>query len=251
MKTIYSLLIVLIFFSSCYVSKPTQTLLPPSLYSNMKYIPRPLLEDSVKSKMYVSANYQSFDRDEDYVITKATEIAFARGHSFKKFQFGYGVSYTSGKAKYENYDTSGKFLRTESNRFSSLLVQGSFNGVIVRKNIEFRYLSLDMGYSKEMGNYKKTREALIGEQFYITVINTTIYTMGLSTEIASKSDGFGWALRLGFARNIGNFFYVDNSSVVIKNAVYPYLSGHLNYKHFFFTAEGSEATGRLGLGYSF
>lgn len=252
MKTCYFLILLfLIGLSSCMSSKPNQSLLPASLYSNMKYIPKPFLQDSIKSKVFVSLNYQTFNRDDKHMITNATEFAFTRGHTFKNFQFGYGASYTSGKASYDRYDNTGKLLNRDKSNFNSILLQTSFNGIVKKKNIEYRYLSLDLAYSKEGGNYKIDRANLEGKKFYTTLSNTSIYTIGLSSEIAKKSDDIGLAIRFGLAKNIGNFVYVNELNKTINNEIFPYVTFYLNYKQISVTSELSSESARLGLAFSF
>ena len=255
-KSISFLLVTTYFFiSSCSVQKdPNVFLLPVNGTSNMKYLPKPCTTDSAKSKFYVQGNYQGIEENdsEESLSTRAFELAISRGHSKQNFQFAYGASYTMGQAYYPKYDQTGRSFVQDKKSFGAVLIHGSFNGVKKLRNIgELRYLCLDFGYSKEFGDYPSTRAQIEGNRFYTTVSNTSVATLGLGSEICLTEGVVKVSTKLGIAKNLQNFTYVQGTDSYFKNDVFLYVSLHVNYKGLIATTNVSDNTARVGIGYAF
>ena len=155
MRKYFFLIVITGLLSSCIMgTKTNQFLLPSNISGNMKYMPKPYTKDSSKSTTYLQAGIQRYtgNENEDYFKTSAFELSATRGHQRKNFQFAYGGSFSAGSASYHIYDTSGKNPSKIKNSFSNLFLQASVNGVKTTRYAEFRYLSLDLGYSKEFGD---------------------------------------------------------------------------------------------------
>lgn len=253
MKNAIVLLAIAGLLSACSYKVPNTFLLPANLASNMKYMPKPYATDSARSKIYIQGHYQAFDGStaDEYATTEAFEVSLSRGHQLKDIQFAYGASLTTGNASYNIYDKDGDVLNSAKKGFGSLLLQASINGVKRFGSTEFRFLSLDLGYSKEFGEYPKSRQALEGNRYYTTLSNTSFGTVGLGSELCLSGGLIGFAFKLGVAKNIGNFLYVENSNAYLKNTVFPYIAIQTSCKGFIGTFEGSDNTLRIGLGFGF
>lgn len=254
MKKIFLLIAFSGFLTSCYVGKETnEFLLPSNISSNMKYLPKPYSIDSAKSKIYLQGGWQSYSgaENEDYFKTNAFELSVSRGHQRKRFQFAYGGSFSTGNASYSVYDVDGKNPSTIKNSFSNLLVQASINGVAKIRTGELRYLALDFGYSKEFGDYPDVRKQFEGKQYYTTLDHNSISTVGLGSEVCFTHGIVKLAIKLGVAKNLGSYLYVQQNNSYFKNELYPYVSIHASYRGVTITSQASENTGRIGLGYEF
>jgi hypothetical protein len=252
MKKIYFIIIVGL-LSSCSVTKKNEYLFPANSSINMKYTPRPYLIDTVKSKTYLQANYQSFtgNNNDDFNQTNALELSISRGHQLKVIQFCYGASITTGTSSYSVFNADASKSNRVKDGFGSVLLHGGINGVTKFKEGEFRYLSLDFGFSKEFGDYPTNRKKFEGKEFYTTVSNTSISTLGLGTEICFTNGKVKFAAKLGVAKNLGSFKYTNQSGTYNESNSFPYIALHASYKNFTITSEGSDNIARLGLGFSF
>ncbi len=250
MRNIVVLFVTAGLLSACSVN---EFLLPANIATNMKYMPKPYSADSVPSKIYIQGHYQAFDGStaDEYATTEAFELSISRAHQLKEIQFAYGASVTTGSASYNVYNPGGKVLNSAKKGFGSFLLQGSINGVTRFGNAEFRYLSLDLGYSKEFGEYPASRKTLAGDKYYTTLTNTSFGTVGLGSEICLTGGIINLTFKLGAAQNIGKFLYVQETGAYLQNKVFPYIAIHTSYKGFIGTFEGSNNTLRIGLGYGF
>lgn len=219
----------------------------------MKYLPKPYSIDSVKSKTYVQGGFQSYsgNENEDYFKTNSFELSVSQGRKIKGFQFAYGGSFTAGNASYAIFDASGKNPSIVKNSFSNLFLQASINAVTKLRTGEFRYLALDLGYSQEFGDYPDFRKNFEGKEYYTTLNHNSISTVGLGSEICFTHGILKLAVKLGLAKNLGRYLYVQHDNSYFKNELFPYTSVHASYRGITLTAQASENTSRLGLGYEF
>lgn len=252
MKNLLNFCIVLLLFSSCSVTKPNQNLNPILLNANLKYLPRPLQSDSVNSKTFISAGFIKTEGvNEEDARGGGGEFSISRAHIFKDFNIAYGASVTGGKITYKTFDDAGKFPKDEKASFGTLLLQSSIQGVMVDGNIEFRYLSLDFGYSKEFGNYKNIRNQFLGNEYYTVVANTAIFSAGFSTEFALHKNNFSGAFRIGLGRNFGALNYSKGSYTGKQSRIVAEVSIYAKYKAVFVVLDYGSDNARLGFGYSF
>lgn len=252
MRNLLHYCFVLLLFSSCSVTKPNQNLNPVSLNGNLKYLPRPLQADSVPSKTFISAGFIQFQGlNGDDARGEGGEFSISRAQIFRDFNIAYGATVSSGKMNYKAFDKMGETLNEDKAGFGTLLLQSSIQWTFVEENIEYRYLSLDLGYSKEFGDYKNIRNQFAGNEYYTVATKTGIFSAGLSTEIALRRNNFSGALRVGLGRNFGTINYIKGSDVTKQSQMIANVSLYAKYSAIFAVLDIGTKNSRVGLGYSF
>ncbi|MBC7418173.1 MAG: hypothetical protein H7325_08475 [Pedobacter sp.] len=222
------------------------------LNGNLKYLPRPLKADSVSSKTFISGVFIQFQGlNDDDANGEGGEFSISRAKIFRDFNIAYGATLSSGRMTYKTFDKMGKSLNYEKNSFGTLLLQSSIQWTFVEENIEYRYLSLDLGYSKEFGDYKNVRNRLAGNEYYTVATNTGIFSAGLSTEIALRRNNFSGALRVGLGRNFGTINYIKGLEITKQSQIIANVSLYTKYRAVFAVLDFGSQNSRVGLGYSF
>lgn len=244
--------LMLLIFSSCSVTRPNQDLNPALIAGNLKYLPRPLESDSVSSKTYITTNYIRFDElNENDISGGGGELSISRAHVFKNFNIAYGGSVSNGKITYKTFDNLGKFVSKNKTSFSAILLQTSIQGVIADGDSEYRYLGLDLGYSKELGDYKIIRNKLKGDESYTVIPNTGLFTAGFSTEVTIRKNHLVGSLRVSIGRNFGNLLAFKGPEISKPSRVVGSFAIFARYKEIFAVVDYGTNFGRIGLGFSF
>lgn len=252
MKNILSLFlgIILLWLCSC-----TRYITPPSTGpTNIGYIPRPMFNDSVSSKIYAAAGYSTNTSKDGHLNFYMGNLEINRGHTYRNINFGYGLFANLGKAIYRDTTKIDK----SSNEYLLPQFKKSFNNIGLRttigyqivsdnERINFRIINWENAISFENGSYSKYRNELynssINSSSYNVYVNnlTKLYSTGFSTEII-KNDAFGIkdlksSIRLyaGGTFNLGKRFKnITNSNSDRK--IYggnTNLSYFLSYKQFY------------------
>jgi hypothetical protein len=145
----------------------------------------------------------------------------------------------------------GNILREQKAGFGNLLIQTSIQAIAKTEKLEFRFLSLDLAYSNEFGDYKDLRSRFKGNEYYSVIENTKIFSAGLNTELAGGQNDFKWAIRLGYGKNFGNFHLYKDGIKNLYDTSFINFSLYGNIKDAFVVIDASTYSARVGLGYSF
>ena len=264
---VLAILLILITFSSCrtYIT-------PAGLGTNIGYMPKPMVGDSVRSKIYVTGTYGGATSPNASVNFTFGMLDIARSHTYEEFNFSYGGYGYFGKAKYDmekpyTLDKNIVQLPSFNKNTAGLGIKTSigYHEVSSSRNTEFRLMNWENSLAWELGDYTQFRKDLYDSPinyYNLNVSNKTfIWTTGFSTEIIFRSPtthNFKNAFRffIGGSKGIVKSFKEGESlnNYTAKTSAAFSFTYYLQYKSFSFTYElatNNNATNKGSLGYSF
>ncbi len=264
--------LLLISFSSC-----TRFITPPVTgQNNIGYIPRPFYKDSTTSITNVSLGYDVAQSKDGHLQFEAGVININRGHTYKQFNFGYGLFADLGKAIYNDTLTNKNYpndpaVKSFRLNFNNLGLRTTIGYQIISDNgkTNFRVINWENAFSVENGSYKDYRDSLFKQNITETGIRVYVsnlsrfYTTGLSSEII-KNNAFGTAdLQVSLRLFIGGTFNLGNSfrNITDRNLSDAYFSRacitasyYLKYKRMMGSLQiGNDVNfgSKIALGYTF
>jgi hypothetical protein len=237
---------VLIVFSGC-ASRKAYFLSPLSSNSNTYYA-KPLLADSVKSAIYVTAIYTNGDMNPGYdhantINTDGSEnydsktvsdklhnfqLSFHRSHIINNyFQAYYGANVSAGTYNVNRYDSVNTDHRVNvplingqagTKHFGGGSLAGGINRVAKFKNgSEWRFFGIEGNIGKEWGDYYKFRKNLPDSAANGVTKNNTFGSIGFTSEVVFKkgNNNFGFKIALG-----SSFFQTVDEGVSDLRTIY-------------------------------
>jgi len=265
LKSLFCGLCALGFLSSC-----STYLTPASPGSNLGYLPKAMVVDSIKTLTSISASLAGGSSPDAKVSYEMGMINISAAHTFKEFNIGYGLFGYTGKA--ENSSTTNSLKYPEDYlpqfkknyfgaglRFSAGLHSTSENG-----NTDFRYINFENAVNFENGPYTDFRRQIYRGFVpnYVAVTDRSlIWTTGLSSEIiwrGRRNHDIKHAFRLfiGGSPTLNNGFRYGSSVSREKDVssggwVVNYF---LNVKRFYMSLEMASTLNysqKISLGYTF
>lgn len=201
------------FFGSCKIQK----IYPPALYqSDISYLPKPSLADSIHSQSYLSGGYGSVIGNNSSYQINLYQFDASRAWVFKDFNLAIGAFADLGNIQntvnnpdsinrkdpyyfdYKGFSVSG--ARLSMNFFET---DGHFN---------FRILGFEASYSHEDGDYLAYRKQIINVPNYFTSTQNNLFTLGGTTEIiivGEKNPYNKIGLRIFVGQTFGNLNYLN------------------------------------------
>lgn len=268
-RTLYLSIISISFFaSSC-----TRYLFPTTAGNDVVYKPKPMVADSIKSIVNITGGISGADRYADDGSVTLGYLSINRGHTYKDFNFSYGIFGYHGKVEKtyipessinSNYVHLPTFNKSASGLgfHTSIGYQTTSN----RGNTDFRIINWENSVTKEFGDYFKYREDLYGDLTYKNLVvsrNKLLWTTGISSEIIfhprkNKAIKHAFKLFIGGSPNLERSF--DTKIKVDKNPgnFSETSRGNFQFTYFFafkkfnLTAQTdfSHFSSSFGLGYS-
>jgi hypothetical protein len=222
------LLSVLIIFSGC-ASRKAYFLSPLSSNSNTYYA-KPLLADSVKSAIYVTAVYTDGDMNPGSYSTHDTnadgsesynshsvsdklhnfQLSFHRSNTINKFfQAYYGANVSAGTYNVSRYNPEHTdeavnvgLINSEAGTksFGGVSLAGGINCVLpFKQGSEWRFIGIEGNIGKEWGDYYKFRKNLPDSSANGVTSNNNFGSIGFTSEVVFKkgNNNFGFKVALG------------------------------------------------------
>jgi hypothetical protein len=181
----------------------------PALYNNYdSYLPKPLSTDSVKTAIYATGGISSstgIDLFHDYINIGQFDVGIA--HSFKYVSIAcgmFGFIGTYGNGSIHNPDPDD----FDTKSFSGIGTKASVNlNMPLSDKIDFRFLGIEMAYSKEFGNFTDFRRKVNNRDDFHVNDNNVLFSGGATSEIAwrSNSGQIKYALRGYVGKSFGSF----------------------------------------------
>jgi hypothetical protein len=228
--------------------------------NNQAYQPLPLQQDSVHTAVYGGGSFFSGSANEhgtDYF--NGGRLALSAAHHYGMMQFFYGVdgtlgSYTLGTWR-DGYSLNNLGVPTTAplhsdslnsisgpKTFGSVGFHGGVNGVIPVRGGEWRFLGLEMAFSREFGDYLSLRKRLADSLADLDIRSPLFGTLALTSEMIGRTRNgeFGFKLSEGWV--LGHAY---RSPHVFDNLDERYLS--YGYFAFSFHYTCQQYTGYLQL----
>ncbi|MFN0289892.1 hypothetical protein [Pedobacter helvus] len=261
-------------FFSFILSSCTRYLFPATAGNDAVYKPKPMVADSTKSAINITGGISAADRYADDGSVTLGYLSLNRGHTFRDFNFSYGIFAYHGKAEKtynsENPENS-KYveLPTYSKSASALGLNTSVGYHITssRGNTDFRIINWENSVTREFGDYLKFRKSLYGDLTYKKLIvsrNKILWTTGISSEIIfharkNKEVKHAFKLFIGASPNLERSFDTKIKLENNNNELSETSRGNFQFTYFFalkkfnLTAQTdfSHFSSSLGLGYTF
>ncbi|MDB5131726.1 MAG: hypothetical protein JWR02_1475 [Mucilaginibacter sp.] len=249
---------IAIIFSSC-----SHVYTPALYHHNIVYQPKPSSFDTIKSANYISVAYNASSNINANDFQESGQVNLSRGYIFNHVNVAFGLFGVFGD--YENsainpgdanYFTR-KFFGAVGSRASVNLFSTS-----ISERSEYRYLGIEAAYSHEFGAYANFRQYLNNQPGYYVDPRTSLFTIGLTTEILVRSENkkIQQSFRLFFGTDAGynklNETYYNNKKVSTNTFpqlfnlgfmdIYPKASYYIKLKNYFATIETGGLFLRLG-----
>lgn len=240
----------LVLFGSCGVALYT----PAILGSDISYQPKPMTIDSIKSNTYLTAIYSvggGKNIEDEQVFT---ELNFSRAHAFKNLNLSYGAygflgSYSNGILTPQD----AYYFRTKS--FGGYGFRASANYVMPLGRTEFRFPGIELGYSKELGEYADFRQQVLHQPGFYVNPHTQLISIGGSAEVIWHQRKYTYnrfSFRLFIGKSPRNNEYQTSTDSYYDNSLSNVINWSFMFQHkrvsFAYEASGSL---KLGMIYSF
>lgn len=267
--TYFVLFLAISSLSSC-----TRYLFPSIVGNDVVYQPKPMVADSVSSKFNITGGLASSDGIHDEGDVTLGYLSLTQAHTFKNFNFSYGLLGYFGKASKnyisENPKESGFVELPPFNKSTSGLgihTSIGYHMTSNRGNTDYRIINWENAVTREFGEYLDFRNQLYGDLTYKRLVvsrNKLLWTTGLSSEIIfhhrrDKDIKHAFKLFVGFSPNLDKSFdnkiktanYALNDSEVSRSNFQ--LTYFFSFKQFNLTSQAdfSRLSANIGLGYSF
>jgi hypothetical protein len=220
-STLLLFILVPVIFSSC--SKKAFYLSPFNGKATTYYA-KPLLADSAKSAIYLSAEFTASSENDEYIIyddnidNKAlsdnlysVQFSFHRSHTSKYFQAYYGATLTTGKYEVTKYDSANYHsnyahadmsnVKTGNKYFGGAGIVGGINLLMpLNKGSEWRVIGIETSIGNEWGDYLDFRKSLPDSSASAITRGSHYGYAGLTTELVfkkRKGNTFGMKMALG------------------------------------------------------
>jgi len=258
LKTYLPLVLIVIIYSSCGVSRPPANLYGPAMYaSDIAYQPKPLSTDSVHHATYVSASYWSANAPNDNNNgDELTGVQFniSQGHTFKMFNVSYNAFGGFGSYANQTNTNTAAFNYFRNKGFGELGGRFSVNTFITSGLVDIRLIGFEMAYSHEMGDFADYRRLLAGQSGYYIDPRTDLVTLGGTSEVVwhNKKNPLQFGLRVFLGETLGDNTYrnANNATQLYYPNTHPYSMAYfMQIKNAIFTFElnGNGAQIRAGL----
>ncbi len=252
----------ILLLSSCsgYVSNLPVFYTPAVTSNHMSYMPKPMMEDSLKVKNYVSASFANNSLPYETGDMAMGYLNYNRSHVVKNVNFAYGgFAYFGGTSR--GYENSRRKINEEyhDKGFYGLGLRTSIGLAEKSGNTEFRILNWESALSYEAGSYASFRKKLrsTNDPLSIASDKTTLFTTGGSTEII-------WSGRKNTDRQYGFRLFIGSTIGLQKNMNYSEekITGLASDFSFFIKIKNAYGilsngnnlmnnSGKITLGYSF
>jgi hypothetical protein len=229
-KSILQLLSIALVFSSCTTRKAY--FLSPFTGSSNAYYAKPLLADSVKSAIYVTAVYTTGNMNKAggtssyvddngtriYSGTSATDpvhhfqLSFHRSHTTEYFQAYYGASISAGTYSISRYDSlyTNKIVNVDlinsqagSKYFGGAALVGGINMVVpFKKTHEWRIIGVEASLGKEWGEYYEFRKNLPDSSANAVSKTDNYGSIGFTSEVVFKRGKNNFGLKAAWGSSL-------------------------------------------------
>jgi hypothetical protein len=256
------LLLTLIVFSSC--ARKAYFLSPLSSNSNTYYA-KPLLADSAKTAIYVTAIYTDGNRNPGSYETYTVEdngsetyksnavsdklhnfqVSFHRSHTSKMFQTYYGASISTGTYSISRYDSLNTdrmvdvdLINSQAGRkyFGGGSLAGGINLVIpFKKGCEWRAVGVEANIGKEWGDYYKFRKNLPDSSANAVTRNNTYGSIGITSEVVFKKGKNNFGFKIGYGTSLFRTIELGKSEVRTIYVIPVYFTATMQYSRPKFT----------------
>jgi hypothetical protein len=256
------LLPIIIVFTGC--TRKAYFLSPLSSNSNTYYA-KPLLADSARTAIYVTAVYTEGDMNAGSYSTHRTEddgretytsnsisdklqsfqLSFHRSHTSKHFQAYYGAGISTGTYTISRYDSlqSDKLvnvalINSQAGRkyFGGGSLAGGINLVIpFKKGYEWRAVGIEGNIGKEWGDYYKFRKNLPDSSANAVTRNNTYGSIGITSEVVFKKGKNNFGFKIGYGTSLFRTIELGKSDVRTTYVTPFYFTGTMQYSRPKFT----------------
>ena len=179
------------------------------------YMPKPLVSDSIPALYGLSGSYVN-SKHNTGDIQNLFELNVTGAHVLKKIQVSYAGHLFWGEYFNESINEGDSYY-FRVKKFGGYGLRGSINLVQSDGRFEFRVPGIEFSWSQENGEYAKFRRSLLNQTVHYTNPKTSLFTAGISNELAWKSNihpDVRYAFKIFFGRNFGDMsFYNANSSL--------------------------------------
>ena len=184
------------------------------------------------------------------------QLSYSRGHRYKNINYAYGADIFAGAF----YNRS--LGKSDPNYFKSKSVQGyelksSINVFHSYRTREFRYLGLDLAYSKENGDFAKFRQVMPTTKYVYIIPATGLFSAAINSEMVWTEPFWKitrYSLRFSLKQTFGDLRYNEmGNDSYSRNSITGLTAsaaGYAEIKNIFFIMEAG-AGGRINIGYKF
>jgi hypothetical protein len=254
-------------FPSC-----TTYVIPGALGIDVPYKQRPMISDSIKSAVNISAGFANSESFGSEGKTNVGIFSINRGHTIKDLNFSYGflgyVGKVDKKIKQSAVEYDDRIPDFSKNLYGFGLHSSiGYHFTSQRGNTDFRIINWENSFTREFGEYLNFRKQLYGNTLYRQVLvsnSEVLWVTGLSSEIIfhhRKDKNFKHAFKLfigaapdlkrsfDYAIKKENFEEIDRE----YESTYFQLSYFFKYKKFnlTFQTDIGRLSNNISLGYTF
>jgi hypothetical protein len=217
---------------------------PAVVGNDVPYKIRPMVADSVKSKINISAGIAGQGNIDDEGVATLGFVSVNRGHTFQHINFSYGLLGFYGTKENAitettdvNDDDTYRSLPHFNKSTSGLGLHASIGYHVTssRGNTDYRVINWENSVTREFGDYLDYRKQLFGDLTYKRLLvsrNEILWTTGISSEIIfhhKRDKDFKHAFKLffGTSPNLSNSF---DHQVKTESANYGTPRGRSNFQ---------------------
>lgn len=256
-------------FSSC-----SRSYLSPAISgNNMSYMAKPMADDDKPIQTYITGSYIGSSSPENAVNFEMGMLNLHRAHTYKSFNFAYGIFGYLGEAHHQiisisNLDNSVVYTPSFNKSVGGIGVKTSIGYQVLSSsgNTNFRLINWENSISREMGNYADFRKQIYGAGNYTNSYiskKIDVWTTGLSSEIIfhgrNKNIQHSFRVFLGTTPGLIKSFDGKMSNGILEDykgneSLAQSFNYYLKVNHFSFSYELSanlNSSNKLSLGYSF
>jgi hypothetical protein len=257
--------ILLLCIATLFVACSTPSKLPvfytPAIVPDqMSYLPKPLQDDSIKVKNYVSVAFISSYLPHDAGSFNMGSISYSRAQALKNLSIAYGASaYFGGTSR----DTGNDERKVSDDFYDKgifgLNLRASVGFTEFSGNTEFRILTWENSLLHESGSYAdfRARQRELNDPLIISTNKNTFYTTGASTEIIWRGKkntdrNYGFRLFLGHTFDLRKDFLYSKENMSSITSDFAFCIKIKNvYGTISFGDNLRTASSKINLGYSF
>lgn len=226
---LFSISFIVILLSSCGAAYYG----PARLGSDIAYQPKPMLADSIKSNTYLNATYTlgsgtNLEDENSYL-----EFNLSRAHALKNVNLSYGCYGYLGNYANGTLDPQNNHYFV-SKSYGGYGFRFSANYVMASGRTEFRFPGIELGYSKELGQYADFRRDVLNQADFFVNPNTQLFTLGGSAEVIWHQRKYKYnrfSFRLFIGKTPHNNYYIYNSETLYDNLLDNVISWSFLYQH--------------------
>ncbi|TKC64033.1 hypothetical protein FBD94_06750 [Pedobacter hiemivivus] len=255
------LLCVALGFSSC-----SRSYLSPAISgNNMGYMARPMADDDKPAQTYITGSFIGSASPENAISFAMGMLNLHRGHTYKSFNFAYGIFGYLGEASHKiaeisDPDDRKNYIPSFNKNISGIGLKTSIGYQVLSStgNTNFRVINWENSISREMGSYADFRKEKYGAGNYTNSYISNkidVWTTGLSSEIIfhgsrNKNIQHSFRVFIGGTPGLTNSFDRTITTPSIAKSFNYYLK--LNNFSFSYELSGNlNSSSKLSLGYSF